>query len=109
MTTFILPTLIGVVCIVLGIFNMRGNISTLHSYHRHRVSEEDRIPFGRLVGIGTAIIGVSIIAYGVLSQITVALNNPLFMWIGTGVMIAGLVVGIGLSFFAMIKYNHGIF
>ena len=43
--------LVGVVCIVLGISNMRGNISSLHSYHRHRVSEEDRIPFGKQVGL----------------------------------------------------------
>ena len=53
--------LVGVVFIVLGISNMRGNISTLHSYHRHRVSEEDRIPFGKQVGLGTIIIPIPII------------------------------------------------
>jgi hypothetical protein len=41
----IVTFLVGVVCIVLGISNMRGNISSLHSYHRSRVSEEDRSPF----------------------------------------------------------------
>ena len=41
------PVFLGIVCIVIGIFNARGDISTLHSYHRKRVSEEDRIPFGK--------------------------------------------------------------
>ena len=45
MPAFIVTALVGVVCIVLGISNMKGNISSLHSYHRNRVSEEDRIPF----------------------------------------------------------------
>ena len=51
MPAFIVSALVGVVCIVLGISNMKGNISSLHSYHRSRVSEEDRIPFGRMVGL----------------------------------------------------------
>ena len=50
MTSFIGTLIVGVVCIVLGISNMRGNISSLHSYHRHRVTAEDRIPFGKMVG-----------------------------------------------------------
>ena len=40
----IVTFLVGVICIVLGISNMKGNISSLHSYHRNRVSEEDRDP-----------------------------------------------------------------
>ena len=56
----IVTFLVGVVCIVLGISNMRGNISSLHSYHRSRVSEEDRIPFGKQVGLGTIIVGIGI-------------------------------------------------
>lgn len=51
MPAFIVTFIIGVVCIILGISNMRGNISSLHSYHRHRVSEEDRIPFGKKGGL----------------------------------------------------------
>ena len=66
----IVPFLVGVVCIILGISNMRGNISSLHSYHRHRVSEEDRIPFGKQVGLGIIIVGISIIVFSVLSSVT---------------------------------------
>ena len=56
--------LIGIACIAFGIMNMKGNLSTLHRYHRDRVSEEDRIPFGKKVGLGTVIIGAAFIAVG---------------------------------------------
>ena len=109
MKEFIITIIIGVVLIVLGISNMRGNISSLHSYHRHRVSEEDRIPFGKQVGLGTIIIGIGIILFSILSIITLYTENNLFMLIGIGILIAGLIVGLVLSFKAMIKYNKGIF
>ena len=105
----IVTFLVGVVCIVLGISNMRGNISTLHSYHRHRVSEEDRIPFGKQVGLGTMVIGVSIIIFSVLSTVTLYTENNIFILIGTAVLIVGIVAGLIISFKAMIKYNKGIF
>ena len=105
----IVAFLVGVVCIVLGISNMRGNISTLHSYHRHRVSEEDRIPFGKQVGLGTMIIGIGIIIFSVLSAVTLYTENNIFTLIGTVVLIVGIIVGLIMSFKAMIKYNKGIF
>ena len=105
----IVAFLVGVVCIVLGISNMRGNISTLHSYHRHRVSEEDRIPFGKQVGFGTMILGISIIIFSILSTLTLYTENNIFTLIGALVLIVGIVVGLIMSFKAMIKYNKGIF
>ena len=105
----IVTFLVGVVFIVLGISNMRGNISTLHSYHRHRVSEEDRIPFGKQVGLGTMIIGIGIIIFSVLSTVTLYTENNIFILIGTAVLIVGIVAGLIISFKAMIKYNKGIF
>ncbi|MBR6687764.1 MAG: hypothetical protein IKL77_03325 [Clostridia bacterium] len=105
----IVAFLVGVVCIVLGISNMRGNISTLHSYHRHRVSEEDRIPFGKQVGLGTIIIGIGIIIFSVLSAVNLYTENNIFTIIGTVVLIVGIIVGLIISFKAMIKYNKGIF
>ena len=105
----IIAFLVGVVFIVLGISNMRGNISTLHSYHRHRVSEEDRIPFGKQVGLGTMIIGIGIIIFSVLFAVTLYTENNIFILIGTAVLIVGIVAGLIISFKAMIKYNKGIF
>ena len=49
--------LVGAVLVGMGIYNIKGNISSLHSYHRSRVKEEDRLPFGRLVGIGNITMG----------------------------------------------------
>ena len=109
MPAFIVTALVGVVCIVLGISNMKGNISSLHSYHRSRVSEEDRIPFGRMVGLGTIIIGAAIIVFSGLSVVTLYTGNEMFTLIGTGILIAGIIVGLVISFKAMIKYNKGIF
>ena len=105
----IVTFLVGVVCIVLGISNMRGNISSLHSYHRSRVSEEDRIPFGKQVGLGTIIVGIGIIVFSVLSSVTLYTENDIFILVGTAVLIIGIILGLVKSFRAMIKYNKGIF
>ena len=101
--------IIGAISILLGIINCTGNISTLHYYHRKRVSEEDRLPFGRMVGLGTIIIGISLIVAGVMFFIATRLETDVYSIIGTAILIAGLVVGCGITFFAMIKYNKGIF
>ena len=105
----IVTFLVGVVCIILGISNMRGNISSLHSYHRSRVSEEDRIPFGKQVGLGTIIVGIGIIVFSVLSSVTLYTENDIFILVGTAVLIIGIILGLVISFRAMIKYNKGIF
>ena len=109
MENYIIPAVIGIICIVLGVLNTKGNISSLHRYHRSRVSEEDRIPFGKKVGLGTIIIGASIVLYSVSFFAAEVLTNDLFALVGTVVMIIGIVAGLGLSFYAMIKYNKGIF
>jgi small-conductance mechanosensitive channel len=109
MGAYIGPLIIGIICIILGIVNMRGNISSLHSYHRRRVSPENALPFGRLVGLGTIIIGIAIIMYGTLSTLALLLEKELLSTVGMVVMGIGLVVGLLISFYAMEKYNGGIF
>ena len=109
MTGNIVTFLVGVVCIALGISNMRGNVSSLHSYHRHRVAQEDIIPFGKRVGLGTIVVGIGVIIFSILSAITLYTENNIFVLIGTAVLIVGIIVGLVLSFKAMIKYNKGIF
>ena len=109
MQAFIVALIVGIICIVLGTLNMRGNISSIHSYHRHRVKEEDVIPFGKGVGLGTVIIGVAIIIFSVLSAITLYTDNQVFILVGVVVLIAGIIIGLVVSFCAMIKYNKGIF
>ena len=105
----IITIIIGIVIIVIGIFNTKGNVSMMHSYHRKRVKPEDILPFGRLVGLGMIIIGVSLISMGVLSYLAVVLQNELLLKIGYVTLIVGFVVGLGINFYAMFKYNKGIF
>ena len=109
MEGYIISFIVGVVCVVLGVSNMRGHISSLHSYHRHRVSEEDKVPFGKKVGLGTIICGAAIMVFSILSAINLYIENQLLVIVGTVLLVAGLVAGLGLSFYAMIKYNKGIF
>ena len=105
----IVTLIIGVVFIVIGIMNRKGNVSMLHSYHRARVSEEDMLPFGKMVGLGMLTIGVSLILMAVFSFLALRLNQPILTTIGIVCMVVGFVVGIAISFYAMIKYNKGIF
>lgn len=109
MDIFIMMAIVGVICIVIGIMNMRGNISTLHSYHTHRVSEKDRGPFGRMVGVGMITIGSNITAAGAFLSAYVTTLDGRFSTIGYIVMVAGMVVGFGFILYALIKYNKGIF
>ncbi len=109
MTAFLTTLVLGVLICVIGIINMTGNISSLHSYHRKRVAEEDRKPFGRLVGLGTLIIGASVILYGVLFLVYEKTQIDALVVIGTAELLVGIVAGLVISFWAMIKYNHGIF
>ena len=107
MPAFIVTFIVGIVCIVLGISNMRGNISSLHSYHRKRVTEENVKPFGRLVGIGNIIIAVGMALAGGCMLLTERAE----WWgiVASAVTIVGLIIGLCISFYAMIKYNGGIF
>ena len=106
---FVIAFLVGVLCVGLGISNRKGNIESLHSYHRHRVAEEDRLPFGKRVGLGTILMGVSIMLFSVLSVVSVYMDIQILVIIGTVVMIVGMVAGSIIAFAAMIKYNKGIF
>ena len=109
MPAAIVVFLVGILCIGFGISNMRGNISSLHSYHRHRVSEEDRIPMGKKVGLGMIIIGGTIVVFGVLMAVALLTDREIFTTVGTAIMIAGLVIGCAITMGAIIKYNKGLF
>ena len=109
MTEFITTLAVGILVSVLGIINMTGNISSLHRYHRHRVSEENKKPFGRLVGLGTLIVGVALMVFDGLMLVFEQTALQIILVIALIILIAGVVVGLAISFYAMKKYNGGIF
>ena len=109
MENLVLSLIIGIVFIVIGILNMRGNVNLLHSYHRDRVKEEDKKPMGKRVGIAMLIIAFSIIANGVLSYLSLMFTNPILEYVGMGVLVVGLAVGLIINFCAIKKYNGKIF
>ena len=82
MGEFITQIVIGLVLIIIGIFNMKGNISLLHSYHRKRVKEEDIKPFGKKVGTGSIIIGITIILAGLFTIFNYANISNVILVIG---------------------------
>lgn len=109
LTGIITPLLVGALLIVIGIVNMTGNISLLHSYHRARVTEENRKPFGKMVGLGNLLVGVGVIIFGGMMLLAEKMQNEIFIIIGMIVMFVFMIIGLAISFKAMKKYNGGIF
>ena len=109
MTDLIVSLAIGTLLMIMGVLNIKGNVSMLHKYHTKRVAPEDVKPFGKLVGIGSIIAGNGLVIKSAFSFLSQSLCNHTLDTVGTVFLIASLVVGIGLMLFAMIKYNKGIF
>lgn len=97
-----LPLLIlGILLSTLGIVNIKGNISTIHSYNRKKVKEEDVPKYGRAVGTGTLVIGASLLlAYLVTFRNEAAIDY---------IVLPATVIGLAFILYGQIKYNHGIF
>ena len=109
MTALITVSGLGILISILGLINMTGNISSLHWYHRHRVTAESQKPFGKLVGLGTLIIGLSMIVFGILFFLFEQTQIKALVIIGVVELVASTVAGVIVSFYAMIKYNGGLF
>ena len=101
--------IVGVFLIVLGVLNTKGNLRSIHSYHWKRVAPEDIKPYGRLVGTGSIIIGAAMLVFGALSFAHEKTQVLPFDIIGAAILIASVVIGLVMIFYAMIKYNKGIF
>ena len=93
---------IGTIISVLGVFNLRGNIGSIHWYNRRKVLKEDQLPYCRCVGLGTLLIGVAMIISGFL-QALVSVEA------GAVVILIGIIIGLVLILYAQFKYNRGIF
>ena len=61
------------------------------------------------MGIGTIICGVGCVLFGFFVGLTELLNQNIFIIIGSVLVVVCMVVGLGISFYAMFKYSKGIF
>ena len=106
---YALTFIVGAILIILGISHTKGNISSLHSYHIKNIKEEDILPFGKRVGIGNIIIGISIILYSILMAIFETLKIKMLLAASIFVLLIGILIGIVIALRAIIKYNHSLF
>lgn len=89
---------LGLLICTLGIINIKGNISTIHSYNRRKVKQEDIPKYGKAVGTGTLIMGLALIVAAFLKEeITPFVILPCF------------AIGLVFMLYGQIKYNKGIF
>ncbi len=98
----IILLILGLFITITGIINMTGNISTVHSYNRRKVTENDAPKYGRAIGLGTLIIGVSALISFVLAVLNLESAIPF-------VVIPAIVAGLAFILYAQFKYNKGIF
>ena len=92
----------GICIIILGIFNFKGNIASIHWYNRLKITKENTKEYGRTMGIGTLIIGICMVITAILQMIFYNEN----IWYIT---VVGIVVGLIFMVYGQVKYNKGIF
>lgn len=98
-----LPLIVlGVIFIFLGIMNYKGNISSIHWYNRRNVSKKDVKNYGKLMGIGTIILGIGMIVTAIF-QLFFDLDESNY------ILIFSLISGIIAMIYAQFKCNKGIF
>ena len=93
---------LGIVFILLGIFNMCGNIGSIHWYNRRKVTKENQKAYCLVMGLGTLIIGITLFAATIV-QVLAGVEQGAFVILG------GVVIGFSLMLYAQFKYNKGIF
>lgn len=104
----ILTIIIGIVCIIIGIINKKGNISMLHSYHINNIKEGNKKPFSKLIGTGMIIVGITLVIFGALMIASIVLENDMYNNIGNIVAIIGMLIGLVICLYAIKKYNKKI-
>ena len=102
MMEYLLLLMMGVFAVVFSIPNLRGNISTIHWYNRCRVSKTDAPKYGKAMGVGMLIMGVSITLTAILQMV---FNLEMIYYL----TLAGVIIGLTVMLYAQLKYNRGIF
>jgi len=98
--------ILGVLLVIIGIENVKGNIASVHWYNRRKITEETRKPYGKAMGIGTLIIAGGLIISALLNML-VKMNSAVL--ISGLITLITVIVGITFMLYAQFKYNKGIF
>ncbi len=96
------PLGLGAILTALGIFNMRGNIGSIHWYNRRKVTKENQKAYCLIVGLGTLMVGLGLIAAAIV-QALIGIEESSF------VMAGSIIIGLGIILYAQFKYNRGLF
>lgn len=99
---YIILLVLGICIIILGIVNIKGNISSIHWYNRRKITQETSKQYGKAMGIGSVIIGLSMSINAIL-QMILKIET---LWYIT---VIGIVIGLIFMLYGQIKYNKGIF
>ena len=98
---YIFLLIFGICITILGIFNLKGNISSIHWYNRLKITEKNRKKYGKSMGIGSLIIGICMTITAILQMIFYNEN----IWYIT---VIGIIIGLIFMIYGQIKYNRGI-
>ena len=99
---YIFLLIFGICITILGIFNLKGNISSIHWYNRLKITEKNRKKYGKSMGIGSLIIGICMTITAILQMIFYNEN----IWYIT---VIGIIIGLIFMIYGQIKYIRGIF
>ena len=99
---YIFLLIFGICITILGIFNFKGNIASIHWYNRLKITKENTKKYARIIGIGTLIIGICMVITAILQMIFDIQN----IWYIT---VVGIVIGLIFMLYGQLKYNKGIF
>lgn len=99
---YIFLLIFGICITILGIFNLKGNISSIHWYNRLKITEKNRKKYGKSMGIVSLIIGICMTITAILQMIFYNEN----IWYIT---VIGIIIGLIFMIYGQIKYNRGIF
>lgn len=91
----------GILISVVGIINLRGNVSTIRYRHRRKVREEDLPKYARAIGTGNLITGVALI-----------LSSFPELWdesTKSSILLLAVSIDFGFVLYGQLKYNHRFF
>lgn len=100
---------LGAVLLVMGVLNCKGDLRSLHHYHRRRVAEADVPAFGKAVGLGSILCACGCLFFALFDLLAMLTACTALTLVGTCGLVLGMAVGIVLSLYAIIKYNKGLF